>query len=328
MSLLWERVHSMNNSFDEILEMIDKSQSIAVAGHINPDGDAVASCCALAMALEKKGRSVTVLLEDIPEKLRSIPYSEKAIRDIPDGDFDLFISLDCGDEGRLGERAELIKRTPTVNIDHHVSNTYFGRLNYVDGDASSTSELIYRLLDGWCDMDKNMAYALYAGIIFDTGCFKHSCTSPFTMKIAGELMTYNIPFTEIQEKLFYSHTAVEARLLGTAIDNMELLCGGRLAVSRLSMEEMAKHGGSSKDADAIVSYIKNTDGVDAAAFFYEREKGEIKASMRSNETVNVSEIAVKFGGGGHIMASGCTLYGTFDEVMPPVVDELKKALEV
>ena len=91
---------------------------------------------------------------------------------------------------------------------------------------------------------------------------------------------------------------------------------------------MEKNGGTSKDADAVVSYVKNTDGVDAAVFFYEKKPGEIKASMRSNEAVNVSEIAVKFGGGGHVRASGCTLYGTFEEVMPKVVDELKKALEV
>ncbi|MCD8037429.1 MAG: bifunctional oligoribonuclease/PAP phosphatase NrnA [Clostridiales bacterium] len=317
----------MNNSFDEIIEEIENSQNIAVAGHISPDGDAVASCCALAMALEKKGKTVDVLLEPVPEKFKSIPYSDKVINTVPDNDFDLFISLDCGDESRLGERAELIKRTFTINIDHHVSNTYFGRLNFVDGDASSTSELIYRLLDGWCNIDRDIAYALYTGIIFDTGCFKHSSTSPFTMQIAGELMTYNIPFTEIQERFFYSHTAVEAKLLGTAIDNMVILCGGRLAVSKLSIDEMAKHGGSSKDADAIVSYIKNTDGVDAAVFFYEKGPGEIKASMRSNEAVNVSQIAIKFGGGGHVMASGCTLHGKFEDVMPPVVDELIKALE-
>lgn len=318
----------MNNSFDDIIEVIEESKSIAVAGHTSPDGDAVASCCALAMALEKKGKKVSVFLEEIPEKFSSIPYSEKTLRFLPDEDFDLFISLDCGDRERLGAFSELTERAYTVNIDHHASNTYFGRLNFVDADASSTSELVYRLLDGWCAMDKNIACAIYTGLIFDTGCFKHSCTSPFTMKIAGELMTYNIPFTEIQERLFYSHTFVEAKILSEAVKNMYLDCGGRLAVSKLSMEEMEKNGGSSKDADAVVSYIKNTDGVDAAVFFYEKKKGEIKASMRSNEAVNVSEIAVKFGGGGHFRASGCTLYGDFDEVMPKVVEELKKALEV
>ena len=318
----------MNNSFDEILEVIENSESIAVAGHTSPDGDAVASCCALAMALEKKGKKVSVFLEDIPEKFSSIPYSEKTLRKIENEDFDLFISLDCGDEARLGEFSKLVKMAYTINIDHHPSNTYFGKLNFVDADASSTSEIVYRLLDGWCDMEKNTAYAIYTGIIFDTGCFKHSSTTPFTMKIAGELMTYNIPFTEIQEKLFYSHTFVEAKILAEAVKNMRLECNGRLAISKLSIEEMEKNGGSSKDADAVVSYIKNTDGVDAAVFFYEKKKGEIKASMRSNEAVNVSEIAVKFGGGGHVRASGCTLYGGFDEVMPKVVDELKKALEV
>ena len=101
-----------------------------------------------------------------------------------------------------------------------------------------------------------------------------------------------------------------------------------MAISKLSIDEMKEVGGTPKDADAVVSYIKNTEGADAAVFFYEKKNGEIKASMRSNEAVNVSEIAVRFGGGGHIRASGCTLYGSFEEVMPPVINELKKALEV
>lgn len=318
----------MKNNFDEIIEVIENSKSIALSGHISPDGDAVSSCCALAMALENKGKDVSVFLEKIPAKLNAVPYTDRIIHTLPEGDFDLFIALDCGDEERLGYNSSLIKKCRTINIDHHISNTCFGNLNYVDGDASSTSELVYRLLDGWCNMDKDIAYALYTGIIFDTGCFKHSCTSPFTMKIAGELMTYDIPFTEIQEKLFYSHTFVEAKMLGTALENMVKYCDGRLAVSRLSIEEMENNGGNSKDADAVVSYIKNTDGVDAAVFFYEKKKGEIKASMRSNEKVNVSEIAQKFGGGGHVRASGCTLYGTFEKVMPALVEDLIKSLEV
>ena len=109
---------------------------------------------------------------------------------------------------------------------------------------------------------------------------------------------------------------------------MRMECDGRLAVSKLSSAEMKTAGGTSKDADAVVSYIKNTEGADAAVFFYEKSDGEIKASMRSNEAVNVSEIAVRFGGGGHARASGCTLYGTFEEVMPPIIEELRKALEV
>ena len=139
----------MNNSFEEIREHIDSAENIAVAGHISPDGDAVGSCCALAMALVKKNKNVTVFLEEIQDKLKNIPYSDKLVHDTPNGEFDLFISLDCGDEGRLGKTAELLKSTYTINIDHHVSNTYFGNLNYVDGDASSTCELVYRLFDGW-----------------------------------------------------------------------------------------------------------------------------------------------------------------------------------
>lgn len=318
----------LNNSFEEIREMIDECESIAVAGHVSPDGDAVGSGCALAMALIKKGKKVKLFLEDMQQKLKSIPYSENAIQDEPEDEFDLFISLDCGDEQRLGNVSKLIKTTYTINIDHHVSNTYFGKLNYVDADASSTSELVYRLLDGWCQFDKNIAYALYTGILFDTGCFKHSSTSPYTMQVAGELMTYNIPFTQIQEQLFYSRSMVEVKLLSAALNNLKFECGGRLAYSKLNTDEINACGGSSKDVDSIISFLKNIDGVDAAVFFYEKSKGEIKASMRSNEAVNVCEIAQKFGGGGHVRASGCTLFGAFEEMMPKVTEELIGALEV
>ena len=318
----------MNNSFDEIRKLIESSNKIAVAGHISPDGDAVSSCCAMAMALEKLGKNVTVFLEDVPNTFKEIPYAKNIVLTEPKEDFDLFISLDCGDAGRLGYNAELLKRTVSLNIDHHISNDFFGKYNYVEGDASSTCEIVYNLLDGWVEMDKDIACALYTGIIFDTGCFKHSCTSPDTMRIGGELMKFGIPFTEIQEKLFYSHTTVESLALANALNNMYLECDGRLLVSKLSIDEMARYGASSKDVDAIVSYLKNTKGVDVAVFFYEKKPGEIKASMRSNEAANVSEIAVKFGGGGHIRASGCTLHGTFEEVMPGLVEELKKALEV
>lgn len=318
----------MNNSFEEIRNIIDESESIAVAGHVSPDGDAVGSSCALAMALVKKGKKVKLFLEEIQQKLKSVPYSDKIIQDEPEDEFDLFISLDCGDEKRLGNTAKLIKTTYTINIDHHVSNTYFGKMNYVDSDSSSTSELIYRLLYGWCELDKNIAYALYAGILFDTGCFKHSSTSPYTMQVAGELMTYNIPFTEIQEQLFYSRSQVEVKLLSAALNNLIFECGGRLAYSKLSIEEIKNCGGTSKDVDSIVSFIKNIDGVDAALFLYEKSIGEIKASMRSNEAADVCEVAQKFGGGGHIRASGCTIYGSFDETMPKVLTELRNALEV
>ncbi|MEA4973368.1 MAG: bifunctional oligoribonuclease/PAP phosphatase NrnA [Candidatus Metalachnospira sp.] len=318
----------MNNSFEEIRELIDDSQSIAIAGHVSPDGDAVGSSCALAMALIKKGKKVKLFLEDIQQKLKNVPYSQNIIHDEPEDEFDLFISLDCGDEQRLGNVSKLIKTTYTINIDHHVSNTYFGKMNYVDGDASSTCELVYQLLYGWCDLDKNIAYALYTGILFDTGCFKHSSTSPYTMQIAGELMTYNIPFTQIQEQLFYSRSMVEVKLLSAALKNIKFACGGRVTHSKLSIEEINSCGGSSKDVDSIISFIKNIDGVDAAVFFYEKSEGEIKASMRSNETVNVCEIAQKFGGGGHVRASGCTLYGSFEEMIPKITDELISALEV
>ena len=186
-----------NNSFDEIMEWVLSAETIALAGHTNPDGDAIGACLALGGALEKAGKQVQVILEKYADKYQLIPNGHLVCAAEDARLPELFLVLDCGDEGRLGDAAEIFQKQREINIDHHESNTYFAELNYVAAKASSTSEIVFQLLENRLPMTAAEAAGLYAGLIYDTGGFRHSSTSPETMQIAGALMGYGIPFTEI-----------------------------------------------------------------------------------------------------------------------------------
>ena len=315
------------DSFEKIMECILSAKTIALAGHTNPDGDAIGACLALGGALEKSGRKVQVVLENYADKYHLIPNghlvyaAEKA--DVPE----LFIALDCGDEGRLGAAGELFRKAEKkINIDHHESNTCFGEMNYVDADASSTSEIIFRLLKDRLPITAAEAAGLYAGLIYDTGGFRHSSTSPETMGIAGELMGYGIPFTEIYNRFFDSRSFSELKIMGKALDNAELLFDGDVVCSTITTAEIEALGGSNKELDAIINYLKGVLGAKVACFFYEKTETDVKGSFRGNDGYDVCALARKFGGGGHVKAAGCTIAAPIGEAKAMVLAEVEKML--
>ena len=314
-----------NNTFEEIRQAISNSQRIAVSGHTSPDADAIGSSCALALAIQQMGKDVFVFLEKYPDKFKIIPGGELVVyEDYNDVNVDLFIALDCGDKERLGQAAVLFDKVPNICIDHHISNTYFAHLNYVDSKASSTAEIIYQLLDGYWPLDSNIASALYTGILFDTGCFKHDSTTPRTMEIVAKLMTYHVPFTKIQEKLFYTHTFAEVRMMGKVLERANLVFDNKVAYSYITLEEVRSYGGTTKELDHIVSELKTIKGTDIAVFFYEKEPNVIKTSLRADNDSDVCQIALAFGGGGHIKAAGCTILDTMENAIAQVLKEIEK----
>ena len=316
-----------NDSFVQIMEWILSADSISLAGHTNPDGDAIGACLALGGALEKAGKRVQVILESYADKYHLIPNGHLVVRaedaEVPE----LFIALDCGDEGRLGAAAEIFQKAARkINIDHHESNTYFGMLNYVAADMSSTSEIVFNLLKDRLPMTAAEAAGLYAGLIYDTGGFRHSSTSPETMKIAGELMGFGIPFTEIYHRFFDSRSFSELRMIGRALAKAELLFDGQVVVSSITAAEMQELGGNSKELDAIINYLKGVLGVKVACFFYEKTEMDVKGSFRGNDGYDVCALAKKFGGGGHIKAAGCTITAPIAEAKAMVLEEVEKML--
>jgi Exopolyphosphatase-related proteins len=318
----------MNNTFDELRQTIELSQSIAISGHISPDGDAIGACSALAMSLTELGKDVVVILDEYQENFEIIPTGGLIVKNVDDEYLpDLYIAVDCGDKERLGTKAKLFDETLyTINIDHHKSNTFFAKQNYVDSEASSASEIVFQLIYNYAPITADIAAAIYAGIVFDTGGFRHSSTSPVTMAIVSELMEYDFNFTEIYNSIFHTRSFGEARIMGVALFNLKEVFDGRIVTSIVTDEEIKKCGVTSDELSEVSSYIKGVSGTVASVFMYEKKPGTFKVSMRSDDLVDVSQVAAKFGGGGHMRASGCTIDGEANKILENILLEIEKQL--
>lgn len=306
----------MNHTFEQIKEVLQPCQNIAIGGHQNPDGDAVGACFALAYALQKDGKNVVVVLEPFSKKYDIIAEKELLLsqENYDDSNFDAFIALDSGDKERLGQAKDIFDRTKLkINIDHHVSNTYFGEYNYVDGDASSTSEIIYRYLRDDDVINQKIAAALYAGILYDTAGFRHSSTSPATLSAAAELTTYSIPANKIYTTFFDNRTFSELKLLGRAFEKAEKYFNGNVIYTFLTQQDIQQCQGTSKEVDSVVNFIKGVEDIKIACFIYQKGEKEVKASFRCEDGYDVCKLAQNFGGGGHVKAAGCTIYSSIEQ---------------
>jgi len=302
----------------KIVEELKGAKSIAISGHIRPDGDCVGSCMGLYLYLTKEmpDSDVDVFLEK-PSDVFNCIQGVDAIKDAAcyqEAEYDVFIALDCSKD-RLGD-AEVIydHAKKTINIDHHISNSGCGDVNYLRADASSASELVYELLDVE-KMDVEIAKALYIGIIHDTGVFQYSNTAPATLIAASELIKFGFDFPKIIEETFYEKTFVQNQILGRALLESILFMDGKCIVAVISKKMMDFYGVTGKDLDGIINQMRNTKGVECAIFLYELDNLEYKVSMRSGGQINVSSIAQFFGGGGHVRAAGCTVKGTAHDVI-------------
>ena len=316
----------MRKMFD-LDQEIKGAKRIGIAGHIRPDGDCVGSCLGLGLYLRENYpelEAVDIHLESVPEKFRVLEGTETICTSYPEKTYDVFFSLDCGDIGRLGNAAEYLKTAgKVICVDHHISNHGFGDVQFIEPAASSTSELIYLLLDD-AELSVSAAKALYMGIAHDTGVFQYSCCSPRTMEIAGKLMGMGIDFTGIVDRTFYQKSYLQQQILGRALLESMMLFDGRCIVSVLRNKEMEFYGVESADLDGIVSVLRNTKGVEVAIFMHECALQEYKVSMRSNSFVDVSKIATYFGGGGHVRAAGCTMQGSMHDVVNNLTLQIEK----
>lgn len=315
-----------NCSVETIVEIINKSETIAIFGHSNPDGDCIGACCGLALSLELIGKKPIVILEEYSIRYDVIPCSDFVTHDFDNISADLCIALDCGDEFRFKRLIDLFKSTENINIDHHASNPYYGKYNYVFDDCSSTCEIVYGILKDNFPITKDVATALYTGIVYDTGGFRHSGVSADTFKCASELVSYKVPFSSIYDNLFSYTEFSEVKLMGRALNRSELIFDKQAIFSYVTYEEFLEFGATKQEVGGVVGALKNYQKIDLAVFLYEKKKNLFKVSMRSNSRVNVCEIAENFGGGGHTKASGCNITGTLDEVKEILFPYLEKYL--
>ncbi len=314
------------NYLDRILE---GKTSVAIAGHVRPDGDCVGSTLAVYNYIKSYYPQIYVklFLEPIPNIFKFLQYSAEIDSNYADTTtFDLFVALDCGDLGRLGNAAAFFYVAKhTLCIDHHISNQSFAEDNYIYPDASSTCELVYEVIDP-ARVTKEIAECLYTGIVHDTGVFQYSCTSAKTMNVAGILMEKGIDYPKIVDETFYTKTFAQNKILGQALLNSRLYLDGACIVSVITQEEMKRFEVLPKHLDGIVNQLRITKDVRVALFLYENEDGTFKGSLRVNGEFNVAEVAICFGGGGHVKAAGFTIDGPAEEAVARVLKEIEARL--
>jgi phosphoesterase RecJ-like protein len=313
----------------KIDEVLKGKNKIGITGHVRPDGDCTGSTLAMYNYVTEKcpEADVRLYLEPIPNIFKFLKNSDKIRHPYTDEiKFDLFIVLDCGDIGRIGDAAKYFNSADyTVCIDHHISNNAFADENYVFPDASSTCELVFELLDE-SRITKEIAECLYTGIVHDTGVFQYSCTSSKTMNVAGALMDTGIDYDKIVDETFHTKTYNQNRVMGKALLDSKLYLDGKVIVAVISQETMKEFDVLPKHMDGIVNQLRVTKDVQVAVFMYENEDHSYKASFRVNGDFDAAKLAMNFGGGGHVKAAGCTLEGDIEDIVNRVVSEIEKEM--
>ena len=312
--------------FNEVLKKISDKHKILILTHINPDGDALGSATAFKFLLERSGKEAVILLEkELPESLKI--FGDNFSYENTDFSYDLVVALDTGDIDRLGSLKKYFKGD-SLNIDHHKSNTLFADVNFVDPSSSATGEIVARLSEAMNIVPDNlMASALYGAILTDTGGFMFSNTTEETHKIAGKLISLGADFYNLNKKLMLENDYKRQYLTAKCIENMEFFEDGKISVITISNEYANKFDIKEEDLNGLAQVPRTVSGVEVGVLISEVNKGTVKVSLRSDEYVDVSKIAEKFGGGGHIRASGIRISdGDIKKIKEDILKEITKEL--
>ena len=311
-------------------EIAQGAKTILIAGHLRPDGDCVGAAAAAYLYLKKiyPEAQISAYVEKVPEVYRFLdPEHSIFVEKLPEGPVDLFLSLDSSTKDRLGEAERLFDTAGrTACIDHHVSNLGYARENFVEAGSSSACEVLYGLMEEEL-IDTRIAEAIYIGIIMDTGVFRYSNTSKKTMEIAGSLMEKGVPFWKYIDECCYQRTYTQTQLLGRTLLTSMRLMEGRVIVATVTRRMLEFYGAQTEDIEGIIDQLRVTKGVEVALLLQEIDDQQYKVSMRSNTFVDVSKIAVYFGGGGHVKAAGCTMRGSLHDVVNNITEHIEFQME-
>jgi len=304
--------------FDDVIAAIDSAKTVFMTAHVGPDGDTLGSMLGLKFALEKARPSIQrvdcVISGKMPDVysflpgIRDVLRMETATTLLPR--YDLAICVDCGSKDRLGLGQKPFNEAETsINIDHHVSNDRFGKINVVVPDAAASGEVVFNLLKAMkIPMDASIATCLYTAIMTDTGNFKYSSTSAQVMEVASHLINAGAGpeyiYKQIYEKMPWCQVALQAHIVG----NTQFNQGGLLAWASISRSDLERFSAEDEHVDGLVESLRQIDGVLVSAIFKETQSGHTKVSLRSDTLeINVAAIMGMFQGGGHHMAAGCTI---------------------
>ncbi len=304
---------------EQIVNRIKQAKRVAIFTHMRPDGDAVGSALALSKALDFWNIPNEVCVEtDIPNNLAFLDGLEK-ITKAPKGEFDLLITVDCSDEQRLGALQDTFylakrKKIDTVNIDHHVSNTRFAKYNFVRTCAANCMNIARLIEYMGTPFDKKTAEYLMVGLLTDSGNFSHDDVDEESLLLAAKLVKAGVDIRYFNYRLFKSQKRERAALFAKTMNGVRYYHGNRFAVIYISMENMRATGADQSMTEGFVDFPLNIEGVEIAASVLETKKGQYRISLRSKEYADVNKMAGAYGGGGHIRAAGCMMFGDIEEV--------------
>lgn len=287
-------------------EIINNYKNFILFTHVNPDGDAIGSVFGFYYFLETLGKDVSIFIPNsIPYYYEFLLEDNMNIINELERRYDVGIVFDCSDVKRVIENYDIRNNVSLlVNIDHHPTNTFFGDINIVNPEASSVTEIIYEIIRKIIPkIPKKVADCLMTGLITDTGSFKYSNTTYKALKIAGELVKNGAKIWEISKEIYDKRKLASLRLLGVALLRLQIY--GNIGWSYIEKEDMEEYNANVEDTEGIIDLLRTLRDVDLVILFYPTSNNKIKVSMRSkNKNLDISEIALKFGGGGHREAAG------------------------
>ena len=309
--------------YKEAWQLIEKSQHIALISHINPDGDALGSSLALFPLLRDMGKKVTVVnvTTPLPVRYDFLPNFDRIKNTLP-AKIDLLISFDCGSYDRLGiEKPEGI---PLINIDHHITNTRYGDINIIDANQPSASSVVLQLLKANdIPLRRDVATCIYTALAEDTGFFSFENVTAHTFEIASELIHAKADPAFIAQQLKERNSLAKLRITATTIEKLQLVYHAMIGYAVLSLDDFARTGALRSDSDDCADLIRSLATVEVAILLIEEPEG-YKVSLRSKGRVDVSKIALFFGGGGHKRAAGFTATSKdSEEIIENIIQEVR-----
>lgn len=314
-------------TIDNIKEEINKAKDIVILTHENPDGDAIGSALAMYLTLKRLGKEVDVIIPEFPKIFKFLPCSEEVKKEGKEENYDLAISVDVTGIKRLNGFARYFENANVrIQIDHHQVNEMFADFNFVNPDSPACAQtLIFVIEKLGIDIDEKIGTCLLTGIITDTGGFQYEGVSAETFEFASWLLTKGVKVSNIYKKVLQTRTKANFELRKMVMDRMEFLDNGKVTFTYITFDDLEKVNAEAGDHEGLVEIGRDVEGVEVSIFLREIEGG-FKASLRSNEYVNVSDVCLAYNGGGHIRAAGCTILGTLEEAKEKIIKEVEKYL--
>lgn len=302
-------------SIEEITKKIFSYKSVALFCHIRPDGDTVGSAVALKLALKKSGIDAEVFCTDEMPKTFKFLKATSEVKNKLIKDYEIYVAIDNADMQRLGEFGLLFeKKKETYSIDHHISNTNFAKYNYVC-DRAANCENVYNVIRcANVEIDSEMANLLALGITTDTGNFRHKNVTAETLKIMSELIGYGADLNAICYHCFTEQSKERAKLFGLVMSRIRYFKNDKIAVATVRQSDFKETNAEKSETEGFIDFVMGIEGVEIGICIMEIEKNKYKISLRSKKA-DVNKVASTFGGGGHVLASGCQLFGEYEEVV-------------